>query len=251
MNTTLSPNTDFATQTSATPGAPRFDMYATIHKALRSFMGETLVRIGRVDVSDPHDTSAALAQLDSLLTLCLSHIEHENLFVHTAIEARQPGGAARTGDDHAEHRDSIDALRAEAAALRAAAGAAHPALALRLYHHLALFVAENLQHMHIEESANNAALWAAYSDAELIEIHQRLLASVAPAEFMLVARWMVPALNPMERAQMLGGIQAQTPPEAFLGVLAGVHPHLDVSGWDKLARALRVAPDFIASGASA
>ena len=248
MNTiTLTPTAHAA---AASGTAPRFDMYAGIHKALRSFMGETLVRVGRADVTDPDDLHAALEQLETLLTLCLSHIEHENEFVHTAIEARQPGGAARCGGDHVEHRDSIDALRTEAAALRSAAARVQPALALRLYHHLSLFVAENFQHMHIEETVNNAALWAAYSDAELIEIHDRLAASIAPPEFVLVARWMVPALNPTERAMLLGGIRAHTPPEAFLGLLAGVRPHIDTRGWDKLARAVGVAPQFNLAGAS-
>jgi len=241
---------DSHTPTITEPAKPRFDMYLGIHKALRSFMGETLVRVGRVDVGDVHDLSTALDQVDALLTLCLSHIRHENDFVHPAIEARQPGGAARTGGDHLEHRDSIDALRAEVSALRGAAAPARPALAHRLYHHLSLFVAENLQHMHIEETANNAALHAAYSDAELSEIHDRLVATIAPPEFVLVARWMVPALNPMERAGLLRGVQAQTPPEAFLGLLAGVRPHLDACGWDKLANTLGVAPQFAAAGES-
>jgi hypothetical protein len=104
--------------------------------------------------------------------------------------------------------------------------------------------------MHVEETANNAALWAAYSDVELIEIHDRLVASISPPEFMRVARWMVPALNPMERAMLLGGVKAHTPPEAFLGLLAGVHPFIDASGWDKLARATGVAPDFMSAGRS-
>ena len=247
MNTTFAPTAQAAVS-STTPSAPRFDMYAGIHKALRSFMSETLVRIGRADVADADDLHTALEQLDALLTLCLSHIEHENVFVHTAIEARQPGGAARTGGDHVEHRDSIDALRAEAAALRGATARVQPALALRLYHHLSLFVAENFQHMHIEETANNAALWAAYSDVELNEIHGRLVASIAPPDFMLVARWMVPALNPMERAMLLGGVKAHTPPEAFLGLLAGVCPYLDARGWDKLAHAVGVAPGFMPAG---
>jgi len=245
MNTTLAPAAQAAVSSTT---APRFDMYAGIHKALRSFMSETLVRVGRADVTDPDDLHAALEQLDALLTLCLSHIEHENEFVHTAIEARQPGAATRSGGDHVEHRDSIDALRAEAAALRSAAARVQPALALRLYHHLSLFVAENFQHMHIEETANNAALWAAYSDAELIEIHDRLVASIAPPEFMLVARWMVPALSPTERAMLLSGVQAHTPPEAFLGLLAGVRPYLDARGWDKLAHAVGVAPGFMPAG---
>jgi len=59
------------------------------------------------------------------------------------------------------------------------------ALAQRLYRHLALFIGENLQHMQVEETENNAALWALYSDDELAAIHDRLLASVPPKKW----RW--------------------------------------------------------------
>jgi hypothetical protein len=152
-----------------------------------------------------------------------------------------PAGSARTADDHLEHFESIAMLRAEALGLAAAPAQERPMRALRLYRHLALFVAENFEHMQIEETVNAATLWAHYSDAELHAIHERLLATLAPQQHLLVARWMVPASSPAERAGMLGAMKAKTPPEAFLGVLSHVQPHLDASGWNKLARAVGVA----------
>jgi len=220
--------------------APRVDLYAPIHKALRHFMTDTLHRVGRMDVFDAGDFQAALDQLGALLDQCVAHIEHENAFVHTTIDARAPRGSTRTADDHIEHLDSIDALRAEAAALREAALSERLGLALRLYRHLALFVAENFQHMHFEETQNNALLWAHYSDAELFEMHDRLLASIAPAEHLRIARWMVPALSPAERAIVVGGMQAEAPPAAFAATLDVVRPHLDETAWNKLARAIGV-----------
>jgi hypothetical protein len=222
-----------------TASAARVDLYAGIHKALRLFMNDTLARIGRVDHDDPVDLNATLAQLQSLLDACRSHVAKENKFVHTAIEARCPGASERIGSEHAEHLDAIAALEAEAAALRALPGAG---AALRLYRHLARFVGENFLHMHLEESAHNSALWATYSDAELLDIHQRILASTPPAEMALVLRWMVPAMSPAERAAMLGDMQTQMPPEAMRCVLEIVRPHLDDTAWGKLARALRIPP---------
>lgn len=49
---------------------------------------------------------------------------------------------------------------------------------------------------------------------------------------------------------LLGGIKTQTPPQAFLGVLAGVRPYIDAHGWDKLARAVGVAEAFVLAGES-
>ncbi len=220
--------------------APRVDLYASIHKALRSFMMDTLFKLGRVDVRDSAALDAALVQLQELLRLCLSHIEHEERFVHSAISARLPGGAARTAGDHTEHVQNIAELRDEAAALGSAKPSSQALLAHRLYRHLALFVADNFQHMHIEETANNAALWAHYSDAELMHIHQCILQSIAPQEHLLVARWMVPAVSAFEREMIVGAMKADAPLEAFLGVLGVIRPHLNDAEWGALARAVGV-----------
>ncbi len=240
-------DTPTATARPATPAAAasvaataRPDFYAPIHKALRSFMTDTLHRVGRVDIADAADLAATLGQLDALLDACLRHIEHENEHMHAAMDARQPRGASRTADDHLEHWESIDALRAEANLLRAAAEAERHAIALRLYRHLALFVAENFQHMHFEETHNNSVLWAHYDDAELVTMHDRLLASIPPAEMLQTLRWMVPALTPLERAMMLGEMKAGAPAPFFQAVLEAVRPHLDDTAWAKLARAVGV-----------
>jgi hypothetical protein len=230
-----------AATTSGVHAPERYNIYLGIHKALRSFMGDTLCRVGRVDVDDAADLADTLAQLDSLLTVCHGHIQHENDFLHSAIEARVPAGSARTAGDHEDHFESIAMLRAEAAALAAAVPAERGMRALRLYRHLALFVAENFEHMQIEETVNASTLWAHYSDAELHAIHERILASIGPHEHLLVARWLVPALSPAERAGMFGAMKTQMPPEALLGVLMHVRPHLDASGWLKLTRAVGVA----------
>ncbi len=232
------------------PAAPRFDMYSAIHKALRSMMGQTLVLVGRVDVADDEELLETLEQVGALLDLCAAHLEHENAFIHPAIEARQPGGAQRTAEDHVEHAASIDALRQEARALPTAAAHVRPALAQRLYRHLALFIAENLQHMHVEESVNNASLWAHHGDDDLIALHRRLLASIPPVQSLAVARWMVPALNPRERAAMLNGAKGTMPPEAFIGVLEHVRPHVDAHGWARLVRDVGIG-DYHRSTAAA
>jgi hypothetical protein len=236
--TTTAPTASARTETAAPATTTRIDLYAPIHKALRHFMTDTLHRVGRMDVFDADDMGRTLGQLDALLEECLHHLQRENAFMHTAMEARQPRGSTRTADDHIEHQDSIDALRAEAKALGDAPQAERMALALRLYRHLALFVAENFQHMHHEETHNNAVMWAHYSDAELVALHHRLIASIPPAENMQVGRWMIPALSPAERAMVFGDMKANAPAPAYRAMLDFVRPHLDDTAWNKLARAL-------------
>lgn len=222
--------------------APRPDLYAPIHKALRNIMCDTLLAVGRIDVADPEASARTLDQLDRLLDLCAAHVEHENRFMHPALEACQPQASARIALEHEEHLQSIAELRDEAAALRRASPATRDTLALRLYRHLALFVAGNFQHMHIEETAHNAVLWAHYDDAELMQLHEQIVTAIAPTEMLEVSRWMVPALTPAERVAVVGGMQAGAPPEAFLGLMAHIRPHLDGHAWSQLTRAIGMQP---------
>ncbi len=224
--------------------SPRHDLYGAIHKALRLLMTDTLARVGQLDPTDAADTAAALDQLDTLLTLCRSHLSKENQYIHAALEARQPGASRATADEHGAHQEALVLLRAELDALRAQPAAA---AAERLYRHLARFVAENLEHMHAEEAQLNPLLWSLYSDAELREVEDRLVASLSPGEVASVLRWMLPALRPVERCDMLAAMRAQLPSEAFAGVLAIARHALDPAGWTKLARAL----DIEAHGAAA
>ena len=227
-----------AAATPAATTAPRLDFYAGIHKALRLFMTDTLTRLGRIDADEAADLGPALAQFGTLLEVLADHVEHENSFVHAAIEARRPGGATVTADAHEEHVASIEQLRAEGLRLAALPAGQRAAAAHKLYLHLALFVAENLQHMQVEETVNNATLWALYTDAELLEIHDRLVASIAPQKMVEILRWMAPAFAPKELAGMLGGMRAGMPPEAYLGVVAVVQSRIDAARWAQVERLL-------------
>jgi hypothetical protein len=118
-----------------------------------------------------------------------------------------------------------------------------------LYRALALFIAENFQHMHVEEIAHNAVLWARYTDAELLAIHDALVASIPPDEMMAVVRWLVPFMNPMERFHLLADMRAKAPAPAFAAVLDLARAHLTAAEWAKLARALELplAPGLAAA----
>lgn len=222
--------------------APRIDMYSGIHKALRAAMADTLLALGRMDADDAEELAQVTDRVLQLLGMCGSHLAHENAFVHAAIEARAPGASDAVAHEHEEHARQIVALSDQVASLRLAAPAQRPAAALSLYRALSLFVAENLQHMHVEETAHNSVLWARYTDAELTAIHDALLASIPPGEMMVAVRWLVPSMNPAERFHLLADIRAKAPAPVFQAILDTVQPHLTQREWAKLARALDIAP---------
>jgi hypothetical protein len=220
------------------PATPRFDIYLAIHKALRAYMGEALCVLGRMDCEDEQDVAVALAQLRELLDICAGHLQHENQFLHKAMEQRRPGSALRIADEHIEHLRALDDLRAAALAVENSVTGERRSVAQRLYRQFALFVAENFEHMQFEESEHNSVLWAVYTDAELLAIEAELVASIPAAEMMVIARWMLANNDHGFRVNMLSGVRAHAPREVFEGLLAVAHSNLSERDWRKLAAAL-------------
>ncbi len=228
-----------------TPNLPlRLDLYAGIHKTLRAWMFDTLVALGRVDGSDAQALQGALQKTEALLAVCGQHIAHENAFLHTQLEQDTPGSSHEADVAHQGHRRHI--VRLEAMMLRVRTEAPGPlrfAALTTLYRELALFVAENLEHMQWEETVHNEALWARHTDAELDAIHDALVQTIPPQEMAEVLRHMLPALSPLERHGMLADMRSKMPPQAFDGVLQLAHEVLGAHCWAALQRELGLQID--------
>jgi len=220
----------------------RHDLYRDMHKALHVALFDTARRLGRLDTEDPAELQRAIEPAQRLLALLASHLRLQNDFVHTAIEARRPGGALCSLDEQRARLEAIDALAAELATLQAVPAAERATLAQRLHRHFAAFVIAMLQHMQREEAQHNAALCALYCDAEVIALHQRLWASLPPALRLDALAWMARALNPHELAKLLLDLQRSAPPETFGAVLAQTRECLDDTRWARLTRALGLQP---------
>lgn len=218
--------------------APRLDLYGPVHKGLRAFMFDTLGRLGRCDADDPAEFERTLAALRTLLWICESHLAHENAFVHEAMDARRPGSSRATADDHVEHEQAIAALRGLLDETAAAPAGLRARALYRLYLRTARFVAENLEHMEIEETHNTRMLHDAYDDGELAAIHDRILAAIPPAEGAVFERWILGAVSHPERVGMLTGMRQHAPAPVFDAAIATCRDVLAPNDWAKLAKAL-------------
>jgi hypothetical protein len=211
----------------------RYDIYAFIHKGLRAFMAHTLVRVGGLDPHDADEVAEVREEVLALLDICEGHLEKENRVVHAAMEARRPGSATAIADEHVQHARDIASLRELARRLPL-----EPAAAYALYHALSVFVAHNFEHMQQEETQHNEVLWATHSDEEIRALEHRIVSSLQPHERRLAMRWMLPHLNPAERAAMLQGMRVAAPPAVFEELLGMIRPLLGGRGWRKLSLAL-------------
>ena len=63
-------------------------------------------------------------------------------------------------------------------------------------------------------------IWDNFSDDELMGQHGRIMASFTPEQILIGFKYIVPALNPIERGIIMGGFKANAPAPFFDSVMA-------------------------------
>jgi hypothetical protein len=186
-----------------TLGRPAYNIFWRIHKAVRSCLCDTMLKVGRVDSDDQQELELVLDQVRGMLAFCKGHLAHENQYIHTAMEARNPGSTHTAAEEHQQHERAFIQIEALVAQVVAAAPDVRGQATAQLYQYLALFVGENLVHMYAEETHDHGVLGSAYNADELGAIEGRIVASLTPQQRGLSMQWMLPALTPQERALLL------------------------------------------------
>lgn len=217
---------------------PRFSPYRFIHKGLRALMFSTLHQAGALDATLPAERAQLVEQVERLLTVCADHVAHENQFFHEALRQHAPRAVLPFHEDHREHVEAIEHLSLLLQRVRDAGPAQAGSLAYELYLRLSVFIGENLAHMAEEESVLMQALWAHFSDTEILAIDCALQATISPADMAFYLRWMAHGMNASELAQLLSAVRPQMPAEAFDGVVALVRAELPAARWAEVARAV-------------
>jgi hypothetical protein len=229
---------------------PATDLYRLVHRGLRWGLSRALSVLGAVDLKD-HDARAdALKDVITIVEMCGSHVRHEETFIHEAVRRASPTRAEALEREHAEHFEQIEDLKRRAVALnyvsdrlgavltldeervarawesRKPSGASPEELRQDLYLRLGSFIAENLEHMRVEEEIVQPLLNARISALELTEIHQRLVQSLQFDELVLFFRVMLPAATVAERLELLSGPTAGMPSQVFAALLWQSSTHL-------------------------
>ena len=126
----------------------RHEMYRPIHKAIRHMMYSTAQSLGIADFQDGTAAGRALASLEGTISLLVLHAEHEENYVHPALEERAPGVIASFDKDH-ENDDRVYAeLRRLSNEIGGASGARKYELGNEIYGLYNQFVGTYLIHLY-------------------------------------------------------------------------------------------------------
>ncbi|PWW03427.1 hypothetical protein DFR52_101107 [Hoeflea marina] len=220
------------------PKAAKEDLYYAIHKGIRFANARMLIALGALDAEDDDAVLETLTRLHGHLEMSLAHLNHENHFIHTAIDERYPGGSDHAGDDHDHHLNAFAELRRLSEDLSAAVTDRAGRLR-RLYQRFALFVSADLAHMHEEETELMPLIEANFTQEEIADLHRRLVASIPPADMVPALRAMLGGASPAERVAMVTGMEMAMPAEAFAGLMAAITGSAWRTGdWTGLERAV-------------
>lgn len=224
---------EFKPQNASAGLAGRWDLYGPVHKGLRLAHGEVLRRLGAADWST--DQGVLIGDLRAHLALGAKHLEHEEAHIHGAMARRRPDLMEALEGEHAHHRARFAVVEAQIASLETGSDADLPMLGRAVYLAMSQLVAEDLAHMHHEETVVWPGLCAAFTDEEMQAMEMAIISALAPDEVIAFMRLMIPAMDRAERTGLLTGMKAGAPPEAFAAVLdLAARPTLDPGEWEHL-----------------
>jgi hypothetical protein len=193
------------------------DLYRDIHKGIRSEMFAAVTTAGCLDPADVPGAADLAARVEGLVRLLREHAEHEDRAIQPLLEQHLPDLAARIADDHERIERRLDEL-VDLARIAGRAAVDGRGRLHRLYVELASFTGAYLEHQDVEERVVMPALDEAVGVEAVGGIHAAIIAAIPPEEMARSLSVMMPAMNIDDRSELLGGMQAGAPPEAFAAV---------------------------------
>ena len=196
--------------------APRVNIYGFPHKGLRNGLSQLMFQVSKTDVTSQASVAELKSLSSTLVELLDLHQQAEDSVVLKDLETRVPGSTTKNHADHDELYAKVAAFAAHIDGIEAGDSMAVTQQALDM---VASFCSEYLMHMAEEEGEINEVIWAHFTDEEILQWQGQIMGKLTPDQKMDWFRFIVPALNPMERQIMLGGVKEVLPPEAYQGIL--------------------------------
>ncbi len=177
------------------------DMFTTVHKGLRWWMGRLGASLGAATYTDA-DAQAVLTEVEEFLAALDAHSLHEELFIVPLLTLATDRAAAWR-DDHHRLEALEGAMRRQIEGVRRLdpKNPSAAALGLALYRTFYRLAAEILRHLDEEEALLMPLLRTVLDEAELRRLVEDFQSQFGKEAMRLHAR-VAPAYNPVERARL-------------------------------------------------
>ena len=171
----------------------------------------TQIKWQQTDFTSP-EAAATITSLERVLYYYDEHANHEDKFILSNIVQEEPEIAAALEEDHIVDHELSRKLRNMLSQLKeASSDESKEAAADAVFYVLNEFIAFNLYHMNKEETVLLPLLWKHFSDAAILSMEQRIIASINPEVLIEESRWMMRSINNSEIGAWLDGVKKSAP----------------------------------------
>lgn len=216
----------------------RYNIFNQIHKGLRAMLFETALHLQHANFQDEDEAEQAIEKVKLVVRTFDDHAHHEDHFVLPAIAEYEPSVVDAFEQEHVQDLKLGQQLLDSLQALDYASPAVKPEMGIEVNRSFIAFMVFNLTHMAKEEDVINKLLWRYYSDAELLNLNQKIVASLSPWSAENGSTWMMRGLNNTEISIWLKGVQAMAPEPVFLQLLQIAEKELPEERFQFLADSL-------------
>jgi len=201
----------------------RYQFYRE-HKYVSSALNDLERLIARTDFCDLDALEEVLGAFLSLSEMLKGHAEYENNRLHSLLKQKNASSSIyeHIEEDHAEQDRQLLEI---AAIIRVISQEAEREKKIERGYHLYLtyrkFVADNLAHLHEEETQILPELQRLYSDSELRQVEAETYREMAPEHMIHMIEILFPHMNTHDRQAFLADIFTLEP-EKFDVVWQGI-----------------------------
>jgi hypothetical protein len=213
------------------------DLYRDVHKGIRDGLFALCTQAGRVDPADDHQIGLIAAETSWMFELLDAHAEHEDAIIGPALRNLDESLDDLVRQEHA----ALDAAMQTIRDLQRDIDAPRNGRAVRVrrwYLALASFTGAYLAHEATEELQVSPVLITGLGTEGVRELEGAIVGSITPDHFAGYLRLILPATNPCERAELLGGIRQAAPPEVFAATMHIANEVLVPADHERLVAAL-------------
>lgn len=220
---------------------PAVDLYRDIHKGIRAELFAVTSTAASIDPSDRCDRAALADHVTAVAAVLESHAEHEDAAIDPVLERHLPDLASTINSDHERLERMFSSITDLAVTVVESDIGDQRRLMQLLHLDLARFTSSYLEHIDLEERTVMQRLPQLMSVEEIAAIHATIISSIPPDEMARSLAFMLPAMNIDDRAELLGGVRAAAPPEAFDATMGLARSVLRPADFQFLAERMEVA----------
>ncbi len=217
----------------------RYQFYRE-HKYVSAALNDLERLIAKTDFRNSEEITTVNEALQSLTEMLKGHAQYENERLHVLLKNRHSKIHEHAEEDHAHQDEQLHEIQKMIDNIsNASMDDEKISLGYKLYLFYRKFVADNLVHLHEEETLILPELHRLYTDVELKQVEAETYRIMTAEEMVLMMQVLFPPMNPSDRLAFLSDIQ-EAQPAKFIAAWQGIAHLLEKEERESLVQQLHI-----------